>query len=125
MLQWLESKARDFLVEPAMPLISIQACIHRGSEFIQKVSPTAMAASRSAEAKRETKAPEMMVEAVEAAQTCTKRRVTKTGCMGCTKCMGVFFPGVQGPCENQGQCDGQGERPTRGDPDIGEGHGER
>jgi hypothetical protein len=106
-LQWLESKARSFLGEPVMPLITIQACIHRGNEFIQKVSPTAMAASRSAEAKKETKAPETMVEAVEAAQACTKCRVTRAGFKGCTKCMGSFFQVYKGQAKTKAKAKGK------------------
>ena len=106
-LQRLESKARSFLGEPVMPLITIQAFIHRGNEFIQKVSPTAMAASRSAEAKKETKAPETMVEAVEAAQACTKCRVTRAGFKGCTKCMGLFFQVYKGHAKTKANATGK------------------
>jgi len=66
-----------------------------------------MAASRSAEAKRETTALETMVEAVEAAQACTKRRVTKAGFMGCTKCLGPFFQVYKGQAKTKAKAKGK------------------
>ena len=66
-----------------------------------------MAASRVSETKKESKAPETMVEAVEAAQACTKRRVTKAGLKGCTKCMGPCFQVYQGQAKTKAKAKGK------------------
>ena len=66
-----------------------------------------MAASRSAEAKKETKALETMVEAVKAAQACTKRRVTRAGLKGCTKRVGPVFQVYEGQAKTKAKAKGK------------------
>ena len=75
----MEAKARLFRGEHPMPDLPFKAFAHRANEFIEKVSPAALAASKAAKPAKaaEKPPPETMAQAIEAALVCTKCRITK------------------------------------------------